>query len=423
MIEYYDYCLQSDWFIGHDVFATLLNETENRIKKYIQSMEDTKLRIEKTKDYEMDVKKYKIQQVMDKNIALYKKHEAELQKLHAICSTTNSQSHKLQAYRPTVAKLDIIANEVISYCKRYQNILDRLIPVIITLQLDFFATDNSQVSLRDMLQENTQIAGGFQYDVDAIQKSLRIELKKIQEITATANSKYDASAEHPEQETLDFVSRLFKMVDPRVLLYATNYLHKEIQSLLGHRTNPPPSEHTHTHTAETGHPRPMTVSVHFHAELIRFAQALLAAAFPPTPTVAYHERLPPNSRGARPALPAAIFPAAACPALHALCARVAHVTAVAATHLHLAAARFALELGEHSALVRLARKEVSNALARATPGARVVLENNADALKACLADSALRLVLVAARSTHQHTSLGVVSICDFDEATGRETSV
>jgi hypothetical protein len=132
----------------------------------------------------------------------------------------------------------------------------------------------------------------------------------------------------------------------------------------------------------------------FHTQLVAFTQALLAAAYPPAPAASFDARPQPVAKRSV----AASFPSAACPALHALCARVAHITGVAKTHPKIAAARFALEIAERAALVRVALAQARAVLSAAPPSTRVVLNERFAALNGCLAEASIRRVLVAANA-------------------------
>jgi hypothetical protein len=104
-----------------------------------------------------------------------------------------------------------------------------------------------------------------------------------------------------------------------------------------------------------------------------FAHSVCSLAFPPTPTKPWKGSS--NSLGTRSSN------STHSPFLRALCARIAHIAAVAETHEALAAHRFALEITAASPLV-------ARALA---PAPCAALEHpNIHALRACFRDATLR---------------------------------
>lgn len=167
-----------------------------------------------------------------------------------------------------------------------------------------------------------------------------------------------------------------------------DFMYRKIDGLLHKLKSKHHVPKTHAHPPT----RPHEATPSFHTQLVAFAQTLLAAAYPPAPAASFDARPPPVANRTL----AAPFPLATCPALHALCARVAHITGVAENYPTVAAARFAVEIAERASLVRVALAQARAALAAAPPSARAAVDRQFAALSACLADPALRRLLVAA---------------------------
>ena len=298
--------------------------------------------------------------------------------------------------------------EVIVCGDEYKAALDIFFPemyiIVVLLRVD--APDGERC--RGYLQDITLHQQTFETEASKIKKKMDTLQHEIRKISAEAASDHHKVKDPEPSEVYKFVEHVNEMIEPKDFTDKSDRIKQQLQSLILHSSKP---SHP-THPSATAPELHMTklrmtnaVSYNFRTELIRFTKALLSTAFPPTPAVPFHSRPPPVSRGLRPPLPAAPFPAATCPALYALCVRVAHITAVSEEHPNLAAFRFQLELANRSALVRLARKEARNSLASAAPAARAALEKRVDALDACLSDSATRLVLASSRYGHEHVHL------------------
>jgi len=413
-------------FIGYEAF----NQLRHRVQDDMSSMRDYLsgqfAEMEALRDANQNDKKDRINKVMTEMMDWER---------NVLVRLRNLQKHEYDDLKQKYAwnertfydvSADDILSQMLEFCNEYQNLLYYAVPDVIDLQLHLTWIDESDTAnLKMTLDKSRKREQEFENATETLMKKINGLQQTIQAMAAKANTAARGNlTETAEQKILENVNWLIKRISTSIVLNMIHESQRAIQKLLGHHTtasvpaqthtdSSDPKEHTHTHSHfhfDPGHPEPKKVDVNFHAELTRFAQTLLAAAFPPTPAEHYQNRKPPITRGAPPAVPAALFPATDCPALHALCARVAHITAVSTKHPPLAATRFALELGVRSALVRLARQEVRSAMARAGPAARAALEKSADALAVCISDSALRPVLVAARSAHYPVPSPVVPV-------------
>jgi hypothetical protein len=297
-------------------------------------------------------------------------------------------------------KYDKFSEVTIQCGDEYKSVLDIFFSEMYSLKVSLRVYALDENTSREYLKDITARQKNFETEASKIKKRMNELEHEIQKISAGAAGDHHEIKDPEPWAVREFVERVNKMIDPRMFTDTSNIIKQQLQSFILHSSNP---SHVDDPSAAAPEPHmPKAVFYNFRTELIRFTQALLSTAFPPTPAVPFPSRPPPVTRGLRPPLPAAPFPAATCPALHALCARVAHITAVSDEHPHLAALRFELELANRSALVRLARKEVRNSLASAAPAARAALEKRAETLESCLSDGALRLVLAANRYGHEH---------------------
>ena len=207
-------------------------------------------------------------------------------------------------------------------------------------------------------------------------KDLTVSLRRFSELKSSGSSE--------AERAYNVTTQIYNAMIPDFMYRKIDGLLRQLESKLR-----VPNTHAHAPT------RPEHDPSYFHTQLVAFTQALLAAAYPPAPAASFDARPPSVTKRSV----AAPFSSAACPALHALCARVAHITGVARTHPKIAAARFALEIAERAALVRVALAQARAVLSAAPPSTRVVLNERFAALNGCLAEASIRRVLVAANAT------------------------
>ena len=186
----------------------------------------------------------------------------------------------------------------------------------------------------------------------------KTDLQKIEEI-------YNKLSKSEKDIRFDMTLQSFKLEKICTPEYVKSYKEKQTQKYgnwddlqkgheLANSHKKKTREHSTSHVFHTNTPAPPHHASSFAAELTRFTQTLLVLVYPPTAAPPWTSP-PANAGASRPQAPSPQpkkTPIPHPPNTHvaALCARLAHITAVAALHPAVAALRFSVEFAQGAAL-------------------------------------------------------------------------